>query len=60
VKLQKHLAYKYKGKKHFKFVIVIPEETVNQLGWKTGQELDGVVNNGKLIVKVGEKNAKEV
>lgn len=50
MKLQKHLAYEYKGKKHYKYVIVIPEEIVSQLGWKAGQELDGKVNNSKLIV----------
>lgn len=60
MKLQKHLAYEYKGKKHYKYVIVIPEEMVNQLGWKAGQELDGLVNDNELIVKGGKGNEKEV
>lgn len=36
------------------------EETINQLGWKAGQELDGIVNDGRLTVKVGKGIEKEV
>lgn len=59
MKLQKHFAYKYKDKKHYKHVIVIPEEAINQLGWEAGKELDIKVNDGRLIVQVN-KNSKEV
>lgn len=51
-KLQKQLAYKYKNKQHFKHVIVIPEEALNELGWKGGQELDLAVRDGKLVVEL--------
>ena len=55
-KLQKHLAYKYKGKQHFKHVIVVPDEAITELGWKGGQDLDLEVKEGKLIIQfVGEK-----
>lgn len=50
-KLQRQLAYKYKEKKHFKFVLVIPEDTVNRLGWKVGQNLELCVDNSQLIAK---------
>jgi hypothetical protein len=50
-KLQKQLAYKYKGKKHFKHVLVIPEDTVNKLGWKVGQKMELTIENSHLIVK---------
>ncbi len=56
-KLQKQLAYKYKEKRQFKHVIVIPEEAVSELGWKGGQELELNVKDGKLIV---EKKNNEV
>jgi hypothetical protein len=56
VKLQKQLAYNYKGKQHFKHVIVIPEEALNELGWKGGQELDLTTKNGQLIATI--KNEK--
>ena len=35
-KLQKQLAYKYKDKKRYKHVIVIPDDAINRLGWKGG------------------------
>jgi hypothetical protein len=50
-KLQRQLAYKYKGKKQFKHVIVVPEEAVNELSWKGGQELELDVKKGQLIVR---------
>jgi bifunctional DNA-binding transcriptional regulator/antitoxin component of YhaV-PrlF toxin-antitoxin module len=50
VKLQKHLADKYKDKKHFKHVIVIPDEAITELGWKGGQELELAIKDGKLTI----------
>lgn len=52
VKFQKQQAYKYKGKPHFKHVIVVPDEAVNLLNWKGGQELELTVNEGKLIIEL--------
>ena len=51
-KLQKQLAYKYKDKQQYKHVIVIPEEALNELGWKGGKELELTVKNGRLIVEL--------
>lgn len=57
-KLQKQLAYKYKEKKHYKHVIVVPDEAITELGWKGGQELNLAVKDGKLIVQLpSEKTA---
>jgi bifunctional DNA-binding transcriptional regulator/antitoxin component of YhaV-PrlF toxin-antitoxin module len=50
-KLQKHFAYKYKDKRIYKHVIVVPEEAVNELGWKGGQELELNVKADQLIIK---------
>ncbi len=50
-KLQKQQAYKYKGKPHYKHVIVIPDEAVSELGWSGGQELNVEVQENKLIVE---------
>jgi hypothetical protein len=55
-KLQKQLAYKRKGKEQFKHVIIVPEEAVNELGWKGGQELYLTVRSGQLIVTVNREN----
>jgi hypothetical protein len=54
-KLQKQLAYRYKEKKHYKHVIIVPDEAITELGWKGGQELDLVVRNGKLIIELRTK-----
>ena len=51
VKLQKQLAYKYKGKEHFKHVLVIPEDTINKLGWKVGQDLELDTIDNHLVIK---------
>jgi hypothetical protein len=55
VKLQRHKAYTYetdKGerKEHFKHVVVIPEEAIQDLEWKEGQELSWIVANNKLVL----------
>ena len=51
-KLQKQLAYKYKEKKHYKHVIVVPDEAITELGWKGGQQLDLTVKDGKLVAEL--------
>lgn len=50
-KLQKQKAYAYKGKQHFKHVLVIPEDAVNELKWQNVQELEINIKNGKLIIE---------
>jgi hypothetical protein len=49
-KLQKQLAYRRKGKEQFKHVIIVPEEAVNKLGWKGGQDVEIDVKDGDLII----------
>jgi bifunctional DNA-binding transcriptional regulator/antitoxin component of YhaV-PrlF toxin-antitoxin module len=60
-KLQKQLAYKYKEKKHYKHVIVVPDDAITELGWKGGQKLELTVSDGKLIIelKSGESSDSE-
>lgn len=55
VKLQKQNAYSYKGKKHFKHVIVIPDEAINELGWKGKQDLELTVKDGKLTLELANE-----
>lgn len=49
-KLQKHFAYKYKDKNHYKHVVVIPEGMIQKLGWESGVKLQQVVDGKKLIL----------
>jgi bifunctional DNA-binding transcriptional regulator/antitoxin component of YhaV-PrlF toxin-antitoxin module len=51
MKLQKHFAYKYKEKEHYKNVIVLPEEIVNKLGWGVGVELQESTDGDALVLK---------
>jgi len=58
VKLQKRFAYKYKDKEHYKHVITVPEEAVERLGWKEGQELEQILEKDALVIRRVEKDAK--
>ena len=55
MKLQKQIAYKYKDRKHYKYVIVLPEDTVSKLGWKEGQDLRPEIDGSRLIIELEEK-----
>lgn len=51
MKLQKHFAYKYKEKDHYKNVIILPEETVSKLGWGPGVELQEHTDGDALVLR---------
>lgn len=51
MKLQKQSAYKYKDKTHYKYVVVIPQDVINDLGWEAGQELEIEVDGSRLIIE---------
>ena len=51
MKLQRQIAYKYKGKIRYKHVIVIPNETIEKLGWKAGEELENSVIGNTVTLK---------
>lgn len=48
--LQSHISRKVKDKKYIKHVIVIPTETIKELGWKSGKKIKYNVIDGKLIL----------
>ncbi len=47
MKLQRQKAYEYKGKTKHKWVIIIPSEDIEKLGWKEGIELESIVGEDK-------------
>ena len=51
MKLQKQVAYKYKDKTHYKYVLIIPQEYISELGWVAGQELDTRIDNSRLVIE---------
>jgi bifunctional DNA-binding transcriptional regulator/antitoxin component of YhaV-PrlF toxin-antitoxin module len=47
MKLQKQKAREYKGKTIYKYVMVIPPKDIEELGWKEGKNLKGIVIKDK-------------
>lgn len=50
LKLQRVVAYKRGEKVQHKFIITIPEDTVNNLGWKEGSELKDSIQGKSLVI----------
>lgn len=51
MKLQRHFAYTYKDKRHYKNVLTIPDNIVNELGWNIGDEVEPTVKGVTLLLK---------
>jgi bifunctional DNA-binding transcriptional regulator/antitoxin component of YhaV-PrlF toxin-antitoxin module len=41
----------YNGKPYYRWSVLIPSETIDELDWKEGIELESVVKDGKLTLK---------
>lgn len=50
-KLQKQVAYKYKGHKIYKYRINVPSEAIEHLKWEHGTELSVYVKDNKLEIE---------
>ncbi|MFB3889846.1 MAG: AbrB/MazE/SpoVT family DNA-binding domain-containing protein [Candidatus Bathyarchaeia archaeon] len=51
MKLQKQLSRKVAGKEYPKYVVTIPPDCVDKLGWKQGVELDMKIKEDKLVIQ---------
>ena len=51
MKLQSQTSRKYGNTEYKKSWIIISNKLLKLLGWKTGQELNAEVKEGKLVVK---------
>lgn len=51
MKLQKQLSRKFKGKEYVKWIITIPPEDIDKLGWEEGQTLKSEIREDNLIIK---------
>jgi len=60
MKLQKQFAGEYKDKMNYKYVIVIPDEAIEKLGWEVGKELKGEVEKNVFIVRPLSGREKEM
>jgi hypothetical protein len=56
VKLQKRFNRKVGGKVYSKWVVVLPNDKVEQAGWKEGMELDLVAKKGVITLRPKDSN----
>ncbi len=56
LRLQKQLSRKVGEKEYPKYVITISPKQIEKLGWREGQDLDGKIRQGKLIIAVSREN----
>jgi antitoxin component of MazEF toxin-antitoxin module len=56
MKLQKQLSRKIGNTEYAKYVTVIPPQTIKDLGWEDGDDLEPKIENGKLIIKKKKRN----
>jgi len=50
IKLYKHTVRKYKGKKYYNHVIILPSKMRQHLGWEGGKMLNYHIQKGRLIL----------
>ncbi len=51
MRLQKLRHSRYKGTEYYKFVVNIPNEVIEKLGWVEGEEISPEVKGRTLILK---------
>ena len=56
MKLQKTRAYTYGGKDYHKYIVTLPPEHVEQMGWEHGQELEAVPRKDGLLIRPVEED----
>ena len=59
MKLQSQVSRKYGDTKYKKSWVVISQEILKKLGWKTGQELEEEIKEDKLILKKKKQNGNK-
>jgi len=60
MKLQKCVSRKSKGKAYEKWFVNMPSETVVELGWKAGDDIEFKSINGELLLRVKDKNKVQI
>ena len=56
MKLQKRFNRKVAGKQYSKWVVVLPNDKVEQVGWKEGMELDLDAKKGVITLRPKDVN----
>jgi len=58
MKLQKQISRKTKKKKYEKWIIAIPNEIINKLGWKERDDILPSISNNTLILNLTKKRSE--
>jgi hypothetical protein len=58
MRLQKQVSRRIEEVEYAKYVVVIPPDNVERLGWKEGEELDSQIQGQKLVL-FPRSNGKE-
>ena len=58
MKLQKVHAYNYGNKSHFKYIVTLQEDLINQLKWESGSELEANIQGDKIQITFVSKPVK--
>jgi hypothetical protein len=58
VKLQKQLGRRYGGKDYAKWLVVIPPNLVDKLGWSEGEDLDPQIDGHQLRLRRVNKSKR--
>ncbi|NWG37851.1 AbrB/MazE/SpoVT family DNA-binding domain-containing protein [Nitrososphaera sp.] len=59
MKLQKRFNRKVGNKEYNKWVLVLPQDEVEKLGWKEGVELEPNIKDGKLVLTPKGKEKRD-
>jgi len=59
MKLQKQVSRRVEETEYAKYVVVIPPDRVEQLGWNDGEELDSQIQGQKLIISPKSNQLKK-
>ena len=51
MRLQSQISREYKGEKYEKFWVVIPSKIIEKLKWKSGEDLEADIKDGKLVIE---------
>lgn len=58
MRLQRQVSRRTERKEYPKYVVVIPPEKVEKLGWKEGEELEEIVRGDSLTIRKSVKRAE--
>ncbi len=59
MKLQKQVTRRIEETEYAKYVVIIPPDRIEQLGWREGQELDSQVQGRRLVIVSKSDNAEK-